>query len=186
MRWRPFEEKKDYGLNEAIADGVDELWQGGAGGDILIFLPGEREIREAADHLRQHLQHYPALRNSEVLPLFSRLSQAEQDRIFDSHSQRRIVLATNVAETSLTVPGIKYVIDAGTARVKRYSFQKQGGAVAGRADQPGRRQPTRRALRARGQRYLHSPVRRGRLQPARLPLPTRKFCAPRWPASSCA
>ena len=125
MRWRPFEEKKDYGLNEAIADGVDELWQGGAGGDILIFLPGEREIREAADHLRQHLQHYPALRNSEVLPLFSRLSQAEQDRIFDSHSQRRIVLATNVAETSLTVPGIKYVIDAGTARVKRYSFRSK-------------------------------------------------------------
>ena len=125
MRWRPFEEKKDYGLNEAIADGVDELWQGGAGGDILIFLPGEREIREAADHLRQHLQHYPALRNSEVLPLFSRLSQAEQDRIFDSHSQRRIVLAANVAETSLTVPGIKYVIDAGTARVKRYSFRSK-------------------------------------------------------------
>ena len=132
MRWRPFEEKKDYGLNDAIADGVDELWAGGglgspsgSGGDILVFLPGEREIREAADHLRKHLQHYPALRNSEVLPLFSRLSQAEQDRIFDSHSQRRIVLATNVAETSLTVPGIKYVIDAGTARVKRYSFRSK-------------------------------------------------------------
>ena len=125
MRWRPFEEKKDFDLNDAIADGVDELWQGGAGGDILIFLPGEREIREAADHLRKHLQHSPVLRSAEVLPLFSRLSQAEQDRIFDQHSHRRIVLATNVAETSLTVPGIKYVIDAGTARVKRYSFRSK-------------------------------------------------------------
>lgn len=125
MRWRPFEEKKDYDLHDAIADGVDELWQGGAGGDILVFLPGEREIREAADHLRKHLQNYPALRSAEVLPLFSRLSQAEQDRIFDGHTGRRIVLATNVAETSLTVPGIRYVIDAGTARVKRYSFRSK-------------------------------------------------------------
>ncbi|MFZ7311237.1 ATP-dependent RNA helicase HrpA [Comamonas jiangduensis] len=126
MRYRPFEEKKDYDLNDAIADGVDELWNGGAtGGDILIFLPGEREIREAADHLRKHLQHQPALRSAEVLPLFSRLSQAEQDRIFDGHTGRRIVLATNVAETSLTVPGIRYVIDAGTARVKRYSFRSK-------------------------------------------------------------
>ena len=125
MRYHPFEEKKDYDLNDAIADGVDELWQGGRGGDILVFLPGEREIREAADHLRKHLQHAPVLRSAEVLPLFSRLSQAEQDRIFDGHTGRRIVLATNVAETSLTVPGIRYVIDAGTARVKRYSFRSK-------------------------------------------------------------
>ncbi|MEJ5151156.1 ATP-dependent RNA helicase HrpA [Comamonas sp. MYb396] len=125
MRYRPFEDAKDYDLNDAIADGVDELWTGGAGGDILIFLPGEREIREAADHLRKHLQHSPVLRNAEVLPLFSRLSQAEQDRIFEGHTGRRIVLATNVAETSLTVPGIRYVIDAGTARVKRYSFRSK-------------------------------------------------------------
>ena len=125
MRYRPFEGEKDKDLNDAIADGVDELWQGGKGGDILIFLPGEREIREAADHLRKHLQHSPVLRNAEVLPLFSRLSQAEQDRIFDGHTGRRIVLATNVAETSLTVPGIRYVIDAGTARVKRYSFRSK-------------------------------------------------------------
>ncbi|MEO7391317.1 MAG: ATP-dependent RNA helicase HrpA [Ramlibacter sp.] len=124
-RWRPFEDSRDYGLNEAIADGVDELWQGGGGGDILVFLPGEREIREAADHLRTHLSHQPLTRNAEVLPLFARLSQAEQDRIFDSHSGRRIVLATNVAETSLTVPGIRYVIDAGTARIKRYSFRSK-------------------------------------------------------------
>ncbi|MDZ7864080.1 MAG: ATP-dependent RNA helicase HrpA [Acidovorax sp.] len=125
QRWRPFEDTRDYGLNEAIADGVDELWQGNAAGDILIFLPGEREIREAADHLRKHLAHQPVMRNAEVLPLFARLSQAEQDRIFDGHTGRRLVLATNVAETSLTVPGIRYVIDAGTARVKRYSFRSK-------------------------------------------------------------
>ena len=125
QRWRPFEDTRDYGLHEAIADGVDELWQGNAAGDILIFLPGEREIREAADHLRKHLAHQPLTRNAEVLPLFARLSQAEQDRIFDGHRGRRIILATNVAETSLTVPGIRYVIDAGTARVKRYSLRSK-------------------------------------------------------------
>jgi ATP-dependent helicase HrpA len=125
QRYRPFEESRDYGLNEAMADAVDELWQGGAGGDILIFLPGEREIREAADHLRKHLAHQPLTRNAEVLPLFARLSQAEQDQIFEASNGRRIVLATNVAETSLTVPGIRYVIDAGTARVKRYSLRSK-------------------------------------------------------------
>lgn len=125
VRWRPFEESRDYDLNSAITDAVDELWRGPQGGDILVFLPGEREIREAADHLRKHLNHVPTLRNAEVLPLFARLSQAEQDRIFQDHSGRRIVLSTNVAETSLTVPGIRFVIDAGTARVKRYSFRQK-------------------------------------------------------------
>ena len=125
VRWRPFEESRDYDLNSAITDAVDELWRSPQGGDILVFLPGEREIREAADHLRKHLSHIPTLRNAEVLPLFARLSQAEQDRIFQDHSGRRIVLSTNVAETSLTVPGIRYVIDAGTARVKRYSFRQK-------------------------------------------------------------
>jgi ATP-dependent helicase HrpA len=125
QRWRPFEESREFDLNDAIADAVDELWRGNAPGDILVFLPGEREIREAADHLRKHLSHDPLTRNAEVLPLFSRLSQAEQDRVFDSHGGRRIVLATNVAETSLTVPGIRYVIDTGTARVKRYSFRSK-------------------------------------------------------------
>ena len=126
QRYRPFEESRDYDLNDAISDAVDELWLNPhSAGDILIFLPGEREIREAADHLRKHLAHQPLMRNAEVLPLFARLSQAEQDRIFDGHSGRRIVLATNVAETSLTVPGIRYVIDSGTARVKRYSFRSK-------------------------------------------------------------
>ncbi|MEJ8850719.1 ATP-dependent RNA helicase HrpA [Variovorax rhizosphaerae] len=126
QRWRPFEESREYDLNSAIADGVDELWRDPHNaGDILIFLPGEREIREAADHLRKHLAHQPLYRGAEVLPLFARLSQAEQDRIFEGHTGRRVVLATNVAETSLTVPGIRYVIDTGTARVKRYSFRSK-------------------------------------------------------------
>ena len=125
QRWRPFEEAKDFDLNDAIADGVDELWRGPGGGDILVFLPGEREIREAADHLRKHLSHQPLNRDAEILPLFARLSQAEQDRVFSVSRGRRIVLATNVAETSLTVPGIRYVIDAGQARVKRYSYRNK-------------------------------------------------------------
>ena len=119
QRWRPFEESREFDLNDAIGDAVDELWREGAG-DVLVFLPGEREIREAAEHLRKH--HPPGV---EILPLFARLSQQEQDRVFEPHSARRIVLATNVAETSLTVPGIQYVIDAGTARVKRYSYRNK-------------------------------------------------------------
>jgi ATP-dependent helicase HrpA len=119
QRYRPFEESREYGLNDAIGDAVDELWREGAG-DVLVFLPGEREIREAADHLRRH--HPPGV---EIVPLFARLSQQEQDMVFEPHSARRVVLATNVAETSLTVPGIQYVIDAGTARVKRYSYRSK-------------------------------------------------------------
>ena len=119
QRWRPFEESREYGLNDAIADAVTELWREGSG-DVLVFLPGEREIREAADHLRRH--HPPGV---QVVPLFARLSQQEQDLVFEPHSARRIVLATNVAETSLTVPGIQYVVDAGTARVKRYSYRNK-------------------------------------------------------------
>ncbi|MED5619174.1 ATP-dependent RNA helicase HrpA [Ideonella sp. BN130291] len=119
QRWRPYEENRDYDLNNAIADAVDELWREGPG-DVLVFLPGEREIREAADHLRKH--HPPGV---EIVPLFARLSQAEQDKVFEPHSARRVVLATNVAETSLTVPGIRYVIDSGMARVKRYSYRNK-------------------------------------------------------------
>ncbi|QVI84662.1 ATP-dependent RNA helicase HrpA [Pseudomonas viridiflava] len=87
-------------------------------GDVLVFLPGEREIRDAAEMLRK-----AQLRHTEILPLYARLSPAEQQRIFQSHSGRRVVLATNVAETSLTVPGIRYVIDTGTARISRYSYR---------------------------------------------------------------
>ncbi len=102
---------------QAICDAVDEL-AGEAPGDVLVFLSGEREIRDTADALSR-LQ----LRNTEVLPLYARLSTAEQHRVFQPHTGRRIVLATNVAETSLTVPGIKYVIDPGTARISRYSHR---------------------------------------------------------------
>ncbi|MCH2240584.1 MAG: ATP-dependent RNA helicase HrpA [Aquabacterium sp.] len=119
QRWRPFEDSKDYDLNQAILDAVDELWREGPG-DVLVFLPGEREIREAAEKLRGH--HPPGV---EILPLFARLSQQEQDRVFETGGAPRIVLATNVAETSLTVPGIRYVIDAGLARVKRYSYRNK-------------------------------------------------------------
>jgi len=134
QRWRPFEDSREYGLDEAIADAVDELWRGtGSGGvgaagpgDILVFLPGEREIRDAADHLHKHLaRQHKGGPQPEILPLFARLSQAEQDRVFSPSHGRRIVLATNVAETSLTVPGIRYVIDTGLARVKRYSYRNK-------------------------------------------------------------
>ncbi len=126
QRWRPFEESRDKDLNDAIAEAVDELWAGSGPGDILVFLPGEREIREAAEHLRRHLAR--STRGGpqpEILPLYARLSQVEQDRVFTAGNGRRIVLATNVAETSLTVPGIRYVIDSGLARVKRYSFRNK-------------------------------------------------------------
>jgi len=122
QRYRPFEESREYGLNEAITDAADELWREGSG-DILVFLPGEREIREAADHLRKHFAHHRV--TASILPLFARLSQQEQDEVFKTGGGRRIVLATNVAETSLTVPGIRYVIDSGLARVKRYSFRNK-------------------------------------------------------------
>jgi ATP-dependent helicase HrpA len=102
-------------LNEAICDAVVEL-QAEGDGDILVFLSGEREIRDAADAITAL-----DLRFTEVLPLYARLSAAEQHRVFAPHAGRRIVLATNVAETSLTVPGIRYVIDPGTARISRYS-----------------------------------------------------------------
>ena len=111
------EDDADVELTDAIVDAADELARYGEG-DILVFLPGEREIREAAEALRKSTLR----RNDEILPLFARLSHAEQHKIFHpSGVKRRIVLATNVAETSLTVPGIKYVIDTGLARVKRYS-----------------------------------------------------------------
>jgi ATP-dependent helicase HrpA len=109
----------DRDLMEAIVDAVDELCREGSG-DVLVFLPGEREIREAAEALRKH--HPP---HTEILPLFARLSAEEQARVFKPSNARRLVLATNVAETSLTVPGIRYVVDTGLARVKRYSYRNK-------------------------------------------------------------
>src|SRR6185312_15207055 len=106
---------------ERIVAAMDEIVaEDPRGGDVLVFLPGEREIRDA--HLALERRRYRA---TEILPLYARLSAAEQDRVFKPGSARRIVLATNVAETSLTVPRIRYVIDTGTARVKRYMSRSQ-------------------------------------------------------------
>ncbi|MFI6522076.1 ATP-dependent RNA helicase HrpA [Spirillospora sp. NPDC050679] len=127
VRYRPVADPDDPGADsdrdqvQAIIDAVDELALE-APGDVLVFLSGEREIRDTADALNKHFQNRrgPA---TEVLPLYARLSAAEQHRVFQAHRGRRIVLATNVAETSLTVPGIKYVVDPGTARISRYSHR---------------------------------------------------------------
>ncbi|WP_290613999.1 ATP-dependent RNA helicase HrpA [Arsukibacterium sp. UBA3155] len=120
-RYRPFTEQEDKDADQlqGIFDAVEELYREPPG-DILIFLNGEREIRDTADALEKL-----KLPHTEVLPLYARLSAAEQNRIFQGHTGRRIVLATNVAETSLTVPGIRYVIDPGTARLSRYSYRSK-------------------------------------------------------------
>ncbi|MDE2153391.1 MAG: ATP-dependent RNA helicase HrpA, partial [Betaproteobacteria bacterium] len=136
IRWRPLLDtapgaaeagapaREPRELNQAVCEAVDELWRAGSG-DVLVFLPGEREIRDCAEALRKHHLE-TARRGVEILPLYARLSQAEQDRVFHAGGgARRIVLSTNVAETSLTVPGIRYVIDSGLARVKRYSFRQK-------------------------------------------------------------
>ncbi len=123
VRYRPLvsedPDQLDRDQIQGILDAVDELARLGPG-DVLVFLSGEREIRETAEALRKH--HPP---NTEILPLYSRLSAAEQDRAFRPHHGRRIVLATNVAETSLTVPGIRYVVDPGYARISRYSVRSK-------------------------------------------------------------
>lgn len=132
VRYRPLvevveTEEEDDGDEEnvrdqiqAIGDAVEELAAEGPG-DILVFLSGEREIRDTADALGKLVQKKRSLLGTEILPLYARLSTAEQHRVFAPHAGRRVVLATNVAETSLTVPGIKYVVDPGTARISRYS-----------------------------------------------------------------
>jgi ATP-dependent helicase HrpA len=130
VRYRPIEaqdeDEQEVDLPEAIADAVDELARLSASGDVLVFLPGEREIRETAEVLRKRTlpgagRGHPA----EILPLYARLSVQEQERVFQPSDVRRIVLATNVAETSLTVPGIKFVVDTGLARVNRYSYRNK-------------------------------------------------------------
>jgi ATP-dependent helicase HrpA len=125
VRYRPEffevedEDDEPVDMNEAIVKAVDELSRESRTGDVLVFLPGEREIREAAEVLRKSALNKGG--HTEILPLYSRLTAEEQDRVFERSAHRRIVLATNVAETSLTVPGIHFVIDTGFARVKRYS-----------------------------------------------------------------
>lgn len=118
MRYRPLD-TQDNDQTQGIIDAVNEL-SAEKPGDILVFLSGEREIRDTADALNKE-----QFRHTEVVPLYARLSVSEQNKVFQSHSGRRIVLATNVAETSLTVPGIKYVIDPGYARISRYSVRSK-------------------------------------------------------------
>jgi len=123
--YRPFDEddedEHEIDLPEAIVQAVDEVTARTASGDVLVFLPGEREIRDAAEALRKH---HP--QGMDILPLFARLSAQDQERIFAPGSAaRRIVLATNVAETSLTVPGIRFVVDSGLARINRYSYRNK-------------------------------------------------------------
>ncbi|QLB13919.1 ATP-dependent RNA helicase HrpA [Bisgaardia hudsonensis] len=117
VRYRPIDLEKDQDQLQGILDAVDELQAEGRG-DILIFMNGEREIRDTAEALQKQ-----ELRHTEILPLYARLSAQDQNKIFHPSGLNRIVLATNVAETSLTVPGIKYVIDPGTARISRYSYR---------------------------------------------------------------
>ncbi len=122
----PARGEEDRDLMTALCEAVDELCAEGPG-DILVFFSGEREIRDAEDALRAHLGPLAlgsgprSPRSVELVPLYSRLSAAEQHRVFERHETRRVVLATNVAETSLTVPGVRYVIDPGTARISRWS-----------------------------------------------------------------
>lgn len=122
IRWRPLDdvdEADDRTMLEAIENAVSELEMAGRG-DILVFLPGEREIRETEEFLRK-----TRVGKVEILPLFARLSASDQEKVFKPAGLRRIVLATNVAETSITVPGIRYVVDTGLARVKRYSYRSK-------------------------------------------------------------
>ena len=126
VRYRPWgeDEEDDREQPQAIFDACDELASTGPG-DVLVFLPGERDIREAADYIGKASSGSRLLRGVEVIPLLARLSAAEQAKIFQPHSGRRIVLATNVAETSLTVPGIRFVVDTGVARISRYSVRSK-------------------------------------------------------------
>tara|TARA_B100001109_G_scaffold255890_1_gene262482 strand:+ start:212953 stop:216885 length:3933 start_codon:yes stop_codon:yes gene_type:complete len=128
VRYRPLVRESDEeddrtlfeGISEALAELRNEDRKNGQHGDVLVFLPGEREIRECADFLRR--EQIPA---TDILPLYARLSGSDQQRIFKPHGGRRVVLATNVAETSLTVPGIRYVVDSGVARISRYSYRSK-------------------------------------------------------------
>ncbi len=161
QRYRPLPTTAESnGLDEqaclsGIAAAIDELIQEGPG-DILVFLPTEHDIRLAAKHLRGHFTRLGGAGQLEILPLYARLSHAEQNRIFESHPRRRIVLSTNVAESSLTVPGIHFVIDTGLVRISRYAprskvkrlpIEEVAQASANRAQ---------RSMRSFGAGYLHT------------------------------
>ncbi|XIV31233.1 ATP-dependent RNA helicase HrpA [Escherichia coli] len=182
VRYRPIVEEADDTERDqlqAIFDAVDELSQESPG-DILIFMSGEREIRDTADALNKL-----NLRHTEILPLYARLSNSEQNRVFQSHSGRRIVLATNVAETSLTVPGIKYVIDPGTARISRYSYRTKVQRLPiepisqASANQRKGRCGT---VCQKGSVFVSIPKT---ISSRARSLPTQKFCVLTWPRLFC-
>ena len=168
LRYRPLiddeSDRPDRDQVQGIVDAVEELSHEGPG-DVLVFLSGEREIHDTADALRQL-----NLRSTEVLPLYARLSSAEQHKIFERAPTggpgRRIVLATNVAETSLTVPGVRYVVDTGTARISRYSRRLKVQRLPIEPVSQASANRARRPLRTCRARRLHPSVRRGRLRVA--------------------
>ena len=191
MRYRPPAGDRDVGAADASTRPTTRRTSrrrsstpprtcGAAGpGDILVFLPGEREIRETGDLLRASLARRPYARDVEILPLFARLSVADQQRVFAPSAGRRIVLATNVAETSLTVPGIRYVIDAGLARVKRYSVRNKTTLLQiEKVSQAAAQQRAGRCGRVAG-RHLRAPVRGGGLRARGRATPIPRSCARR-------
>ena len=188
VRWRPVD-------GDAAGKGRGDMQQGSAEhiaargrrdhrrpqprrrpGDVLVFLPGEREIRDA--HLLLSRRQY---RETEILPLYARLSAGDQDRVFKPGPKRRVVLATNVAETSLTVPRIRYVVDTGTARVKRYSQRSQLERLHVEPVSQAAAEPAQGPLRTHRPGHLLSPVRRGGFRQPRRSTPIRSCCARRWP-----
>ncbi len=167
LRNLPWEEVVDddtrgYDLSQHVIAGLQSLSRSGDG-DTLVFLPTERDIREVSHRVAGHYKRLGLAGRVDLLPLYARLPQQEQQRIFrPTAGKRRIIFATNVAESSLTVPGIRYVIDAGTARISRYSAQ-QAATSADRTDQPSQRRSTCRSLRSRRPGDLRAAVFGGRL-----------------------
>ena len=160
---------RGQGRAAGILDALDEL-ERESSGDVLVFLSGESEIRDAEAAVRAHATRRGGAGETEVLPLYGRLSSADQHRVFEPSKvaglRRRVVLATNVAETSLTVPGIRYVVDAGTARISRYSRAVEGAAAADRGDLAGVGEPALRSLRPHERRHRHPPLLGGGLRAA--------------------
>ena len=180
VRYRPVEgDAEDTTRKEeeqALVDAVDELCREGEG-DVLVFLPGEREIRDAAEVLRRAR----TCRGPKSCRCIRACRPPSRTACSSPAAQRRVVLATNVAETSLTVPRIRYVVDTGLARVKRYSYRNKVEMLHVENDLAGRREAACRALRPRRERHLHPAVLRGRLRASAPRSPIPKCCARRSP-----
>jgi ATP-dependent helicase HrpA len=167
---------------QAVRDAVDELGPRGPG-DVLVFLSGEREIRDTADALAKLTLSGKPRRHRGAAAVRPAVGGRAAPHL-RAHRGRRVVLATNVAETSLTVPGMRYVVDAGTARMSRYSHRLKVQRLPIEAVSAGLGQPAGRPLRPRGAGHLHPSLQRGRLRPAPSS-PSPRSCAPTWPRSSC-